>query len=166
MTVSILDVIQSIGALLPEGVTSQIGPEHAGETIAPPRVVWIPASESFGAPPNRGAQTRRAIQTIASTWEVVIFARGDERADPTASFRALERLRDAVLDAVHRVCRGNATAVAGRYDQQDGGAVGKFGRTYTLTVQFSVEVLSTASLSPAPIESTNVTGALDALIAP
>lgn len=160
---SVLDVISAINALLPSGVSARIGPEHAGESIAPPRVVWIPMTDSFSAPLNRAGAPRSPFWTVESTWDVVLLCKGGDRTDATASFRALEALRNAVICAVHKVARGNAVITAGRFDQQDDSAISRFGRAYTLSVRFSLEVAPTdASATSASIESVTLTGDLSA----
>lgn len=158
---SVIDIIEAISERLPPSLDVKIGPEFTGATRAPPRVVWLPVEDGFEAPPNRGASPRRALHTILSTWQAILFACAAGQSE-AASFRALEALRDQVLAAVFAVCRGNAAVQSGRFDQQDGAAILKFGRTYTLTVQFAVESLSASSLSLATVEATNITGALNA----
>lgn len=159
MTASVLDVISAIDALLPEGVSALVGPEHVGESIAPPRIVWLPVDDSFSPPPNRGASLMRPVWTLESTWECILLFKGDDRTDPTASFRGLEALRDTVLCAVSRIAGGNASIVSGRFDQQDSGAISRFGRSYTLNIRFRLEVVPSASPEAlAVIRSAPITG--------
>lgn len=161
---SVLDVISAVNALLPSGVAARIGPEHAGESIAPPRVVWIPMTDSFTAPLNHAGAPRSPVWTVESSWDVVLLCKGDDRTDPTASFRALEVLRDAVICAIHKVARGNASIIAGRFDQQDDSAISRFGRSYTLSVRFSLDVSpASAATASALISAVHLTGALSAL---
>lgn len=161
--VSVLDVIDAVNARLPSGVTYRIGPEHAGESIAPPRVVWVPMTDSFSAPLNHAGAPRSPVMTVESTWDVILLCKGDDRTNSTASFRALEALRDAVICALHTVARGNALIVSGRFDQQDDSAISRFGRAYTLTVRFSLDVSPvTSALSSASIDTLHITGALRA----
>jgi hypothetical protein len=161
--VSVLDVIQAVCALLPRGVSWRIGPEHRGESIAPPRVVWIPASDTFSAPVNHGGRGRRPVWTVESSWEVILLAKGDDRTGDSASFRALESLRDAVINAVWETARGNAEILSGRFDEQDDSAISRFGRAYTLTIRFSLEVSPSAfGRSDALLSSATVTGTLGA----
>ncbi len=163
--VSVLDVIGAIDALLPQAVSCRVGPEHAGESVAPPRVVWIPLTDSYSAPLNNGGRHCRPVWTVESSWQCVLLCKGDDAADPTSSFRALEALRDRVLSAVHAVCRGNAEIQSGRFDQQDDSALQRFGRSYTMTVMFRLEVLPADSgQSNAEIKSINVSGDLSARI--
>lgn len=159
--VSVLDVIEAVSSRLPEGVQWRIGPEHAGESIAPPRVVWMPTTDAFSAPLNRGSLPHRPVWTVESLWDAVLLCKGDDRTDPTASFRALEALRDAVIQAIYDTCRGNADIVSGRFDEQTDSAISRFGRAYTLSVRFSLEVTpSDRGRTLALLSNASVTGEL------
>lgn len=154
---SIIDVIEAISAHLPSEVNVQIGPEYASSAGALPRVVWVATDDAFVAPPNKNAGLRRAIHTVNSTWQALLYVAADE-AVPLNSFRALEQLRDQLLGAVFAVCRGNATILSGRFEQQDGAAILQYGRTYSVQVQFAVEVLARDMRALAPIEDRAISG--------
>lgn len=162
---SILDIIEAISTRLPQSVNVQIGPEYISSTSALPRVVWVATDDIFVAPPNRNARARRAIHTAHSTWQALIYVAANKKA-PLDSFRALEQLRDQLLGAIFDECRGNATVLSGHFEQQDSAAILHHGRTYSLQVQFAIEVLASgmSARALAPIEDRIVRGDFTAAI--
>lgn len=151
------NLINAIGALLPAGTTNLIGGKHIGAHGMPPRVVWVPTTDKFGAARQHGLEPR-AIKTRAAGVLVHIWAK-DPTGDAEGDLPACEQLLNDVLWATHQVAHGSFEATGGSWLGQEGEELTQLGRAYLLELEFQIPITAPAATTQT-IDTTAVQGGM------
>jgi hypothetical protein len=133
-------VVADLAVTLP-GVTvaSRVGERWAAtHEDAPPRLVWAPKQDSFGAPENN-SENPRQLWTCAT--RVVVHVWGAE--DGSGGFGPTETLKNALLASLYRVCHGYVDLVGGAWASEDG-RIGDHGQVYLLELEFRIPITDVA----------------------
>lgn len=128
-------VLESLGALLPDGTQTLIGDELVGSNVArPPCVVFALGQDAFMRPvQGRGP---RSIRTLVATVQANIWAVGADKT-PRSDMVAVEALRDALVVALERAVPGSYDVVGGQWMAS---APNQKGRAYALSFTLDIPV--------------------------
>ncbi len=87
-------------------IPSYIGEMYVNQNDSPPRLVWIPTTDSFG-PPVRIGQTPRALRGRVAGLDCAVWGPIDQPspADPLADLTGTEELLRQVVVALHQEMR-------------------------------------------------------------
>jgi len=125
---------------------------------SPPRVTWVPTSDTFGPPRKVGANgTVRHLFTCNASVRIHIWGE---------SVSQVEALREAILASLHLSAAGSMSIGSGMWDAEQGQT--NLGESYVFTVTFQVPqreaAASTVRLTAATPDNTTTTagdGSLD-----
>lgn len=129
---------------------SHLNATHLNEAAVPPRIVWVPLSESFGAPQGQGGDgvsSPRPVATRISAMEMHLWAAADPQtgsvAQNDADQDACELLLNAFMWAVHSVTHGSYQwGSQGRWSRANvEGQILTLGVAYILPVMFYIPVV-------------------------
>lgn len=151
--------VDAVAETLGAGVPVRLGEEFVQDTDAPPRVTFVPQTDTFG-PPRRARSLGQALQPSASiaTRNVGLEARvwgaapeeTDFEANPYAHLRATELLLDRVMLAIHAMGLGSVTFEGGEWAPT---SVAQFGRLYLLRFRVELPVVPTAEDEAAAVST-------------
>lgn len=131
---SLLAVLNDVSARLDPAVTVHVGAEWIRQEEAPPRVVWVPKSESYGPPTPQGGDgiTNPApLWTRRSVVECHLWAN---------DFDAAEALLQAVVRSLHLSLTHHSYQVtSGEWIPSDGTTV-NLGVVYVLTLEIMIPI--------------------------
>ncbi len=128
------DIISAVTATgsLPLGATVEIGEENLAKEGTPPRVVWVPTSDRFVAPTERGATTQRSLHTRQAGVDVHLWG---------ADFAGAESLLAAFVYALRQVVGANYLVTSGQWFGQ---RLQAHGRIYVLSLVIGVPLAEPA----------------------
>ncbi len=151
------DVITAIAedlATVQAGVVSKVGARNiATSEDPPPRIVWAPQTESFGAAMNISSNPRQLFSRMS---RMLVHVWGAD-ADGTGDLGPTETLLHNLVASIYRVCHGYATIGTGTWQTEDGRA-NSDGVLYVLEVTLAIPVTDSivGSATVTSLEQTNV----------
>lgn len=123
------------------GIEQRLGAEFLDEKSAPPRMVWVPVSDSFVAGDNgkRGTTDRllRSVGTRVARVRVRIYAKASVDT-ATDDIRAVETMLRSLITAISSEAHGDFAVEGGEWVSADGAELLEYGRAYDLTVSFNI----------------------------
>lgn len=133
---ALTDIIAAVMSRVPNDqntgapVPSFLGPEFMQAEAVPPRLVWVPADETYG-PAERIGDDARSLRTRLATLELHIWG-GD--------YAATELLLNQTLAAVHGTAAGSYELGKGMWMNHKTGPATDLGRVYVVQVTFKIPV--------------------------
>lgn len=133
-----LDIFDAVTAAIPSSVISPdaclFGEENLQAEANPPRIVWVPTTDSYGVPQQRGSDRSelRALYTCQSG--VDIHCWGEDTPGTLV-------LRDAMLRAIRSTLGPNLVPNGGHWLRAE---VVHSGRVYVLSLQLMIPVTEAA----------------------
>lgn len=129
-----------------------IGERHFDEHGTPPRIIWLPTSDSF-KPTRLAGGTPRPLWDLVATYSIHVWGPDIDGA---------RQLEMDLVASLHRVMHLGDAAVSLRFEPlgatwHNAGELQKLGVHLELTVAFTIQVLDRPATTAAP---TTVTGAL------
>ena len=131
-----------------------LGRQHVDEESAPPRIVFVPMSSSYGpkdavsSPQRRPAENRaqiaqRSRMTDLQRFEIHCWGVTAAAPDPDFDFDATQFLVHTLIGSIQDNIRGTYTMIGGTWaDQQPGAAqLQKLGHDFVLTLDIQTPVL-------------------------
>lgn len=169
----LVDVFEAVSANANlASVTSVLGAERREEFDVPPRLVWMPSSDTFEAgkrvnAPNSTTLTQHKQASVGTRWagvRVLVWAESTA-ADktPEADVRAVEDLVRKLLVAVHEECFGNYRVSGMEWTGADGAELVQQGRACLVSMAFAVPIFKDAPTTGtlAVINTSGMEGTLD-----
>ena len=145
----ITDVFTAVSAhALLSTTVSKLGAEFLAEADAPPKVIWVPTSDSFQpgsrqtSTSNTVAKEPRQIGIRTAGVRVRVWAAGD--GTPAGDIAAVEALLQAFLVAVHETTYGSYRVQTMAWVNADGGELEQLGRACDVSLTFDIPVVKPA----------------------
>lgn len=148
---ALVEVLASISGDLPAGTTWHIGEEWIRREEAPPRVVWIPRSETYRMPEGQGGDETgeprplrtRVVSVEAHLWAASIDSDGAETS-AGANLTAIETLLNGTVQAISKHAWGSFEGSTGQWVFADGANI-KLGVVYVFAFELRIPVPRVAS---------------------
>ncbi len=128
---ALADVIAAVNPLLPGGTSVATGAEHLQDSVAAPRVVWVPTTEGAGPVVQHWRGEPRALYTRRV---------GVDGHRWGADLAATEALIAAVVRAVRTAAGSSYEMGTGSWPAQDAATIAARGRECVLQITFLVPV--------------------------
>ncbi len=129
-----------------------IGEKHKAENGVPPRIVWVPVSESFG-PAKKIGGNPRAVRTRLATVECEVWG---------ADLATTEQMINDIIFAAHTALgHGWYEVQSGRWKTE--GELRALGYECALTWTFEIPVVGTAATATTP-ETYTTTTTIDSVV--
>lgn len=123
------------------GIEQRLGAEFLEEKSAPPRMVWVPVSDSFVAGDNGKRSTTdrllRSLATRVARMRIRILVKGDVDT-ATDDIREVETILRNLIAAISTEAHGDFAIEGGEWVSSDGAESFQYGRAYDLTVSFNI----------------------------
>lgn len=148
---SLQTIFDDLLALLTSaGVTApmHLGARHLVELAAPPRIVWVPTTDTIGAPKNLGMNPRHLF---TSDLGIAVHCWGE-------SFDAALELRDAFVRAARRYAHALFTISGGGFYNPAEDAWIKLGEVYVLQCSFPLPITDSPASAVATPETLEAAG--------
>lgn len=154
----ITDVYTELAARL-TGVTCGFGEEALGVNNYPPRMVWVPATDTFGdamRTARSGAWWPKSVGTALDGVTIILWAAGElADVDPLKDVKAVHLLRARVLFHLRAVAAGSYTLESGALTKK--ASIGDLGRRYEIQAVFSTPIVPADADNPVVLATiTNV----------
>lgn len=150
---SLADIADTLSDAL-SGVTFKFGAEFISDNDAPPRVVMVPARDTFDTAQANRLTKPAEPRSRGTRWAGVMFhvwAAGDESSeDSYPHIRAVEALTDRLIIAMRDAAFGAYRLEEGELQLAD---TGHFGRVYVFGAKFALPIVPAES----PTEQTTFT---------
>jgi hypothetical protein len=137
-------------------VTNVLGAEYREEFDAPPRLVWMPSSDTF-EPGKRinnpglatpGLKSKHVSASVGTRWagvRVLVWAETDAPTKTAAAdLEATEDLVRRLLVAVHETCFGNYRVQSLEWTGADGAELVQKGRACIVSMSFAIPIFKDA----------------------
>lgn len=123
------------------GVECELGAEFLERHSAPPRMVFVPAGDSFvygdNGRRNTSDKLTKVVGTRVARLRVRIFAKSDTDT-ATADIRETENMIRRLVNAMHEKATGDFVLDSGEWVAEEGAEVLQYGRAYDLTASFNI----------------------------
>lgn len=136
--------------LIGAGITAPmyLGARHLVELAAPPRIVWVPTTDTIGSPKNLGMNPRHLY---TSELGVAVHCWGD-------SFDTALELRDAFVRAARRYAHALFVIAGGGFYNPAEDAWIKLGEVYVLQCSFPLPITDAPADVTAKPDTLHATG--------
>ena len=139
-------VARMVHEALTEPIPFDVGARARWEHAAPPRVVWVLASDAFAGPHQAGGQNPSRM-TLRRSVDLYIWHRSLEEADA---------LESALVEALWRTCAGSLEVTGAVWLTQEEASWLTMGEAVRLTIVLMMPVIS-APAPTAPIRTVSAT---------